>query len=75
MTRRAVRAVTSARPVTRPRTPRGPDRRSDRVGAGTPVCRGETEPEATETRWRLTPKGEALVASLRAADAAGKDRP
>jgi hypothetical protein len=42
------------------------------------VCREETVPEATadaDARWRLTPKGEAVVAALRAAAAAGNDRP
>jgi hypothetical protein len=80
MTRRAAQVVTGARPVTRPRAgpasraPRGPDRRSDRVGAGAPHCHGETDPEAAGVRWRLTPQGEAFVASLRAAGAAGEAR-
>jgi hypothetical protein len=80
MTRRAARAVTGARRAPRPRAgspgdvSRGPDRRSGGPGDEGPVCREATDPEATEARWRLTPKGEAFIASLRAAAAAGKDR-
>jgi hypothetical protein len=79
MTRRTARADARARPAPRAsaghRNPNGPIGRTNRVGAGGPARCEEAVPEAAEARWRLTPKGEELVASLRAADAAGKDRP
>jgi hypothetical protein len=83
MTTPAAHSDAGARPAPRlravagtaPRAPRGPDGRPDGVGPGAPLRRGEAELEAAEVRWRLTPMGEALVASLRAAAAAGNDRP